>query len=110
MSNAESQQPHPYQRFEGTPEWVSIDRALLELTKNRDVVETTRHEYVVGYLCKALAEPLQNDLTKRQTVQPTNDEVRAILRAAKEEFQQRHPGRDPLAELIAERRAEAASE
>ena len=86
---------------------MSIDRALLELTKNRDVVETTRHEYVVGYLCKALVEPLQNDLTKRQ---PTNDEVRAILRAAREEFQQRHPGRDPLAELIAERRAEAASE
>ena len=43
---------HPYTRFEGTPLWRALERALDDLVTNRDLVETTRREYIVGYLCQ----------------------------------------------------------
>ena len=46
---------HPYADFAMSSQWSVIDRAVLELAENRDLVETTAHEYIVGYLCKALA-------------------------------------------------------
>jgi hypothetical protein len=56
MSQRVKRQRHPYERYQGTAEWMVIDRALVDLARNQDIVETTAHNYIVGYLCKALAE------------------------------------------------------
>ena len=45
---------HPYQEFEGTPLWSRVDRAVATLRKNGDIELTTRREYVVGYICRAV--------------------------------------------------------
>lgn len=98
---------HPYAELEGTAQWSVIDRALIELAENRDLVETTAHEYIVGYLCKALAEPAR--LAPQQIVQPLSPEgrrnaltnIRAAVRKANT------TNRDLAEELIAERRLEA---
>ena len=46
---------HPYENYASTEMWKTLDRAIDDLVKNRDIVETTRHVYIVGYLCKAVA-------------------------------------------------------
>jgi hypothetical protein len=46
---------HPYEAFESTAIWKKLDKAVNELVKNKDIVETTRREYIVGYLCEALS-------------------------------------------------------
>jgi hypothetical protein len=46
---------HPYKEFESTTRWRQLDKAVRELVKNKDIIETTRREYIVGYLCKALS-------------------------------------------------------
>jgi hypothetical protein len=55
MSNDNAQRDHPYRLFEATPEWAILDRAIRELVENYGIQETTAHEYIVGYLCKSLA-------------------------------------------------------
>ncbi len=100
------QKTDPYQRFTGTPEWTLIDRAISELAKNRDLQETTAHSHIVGYLCKALEDGKRKPSGKPKR---TREEVLAIFEAAREEFRLANPtGRDPVAELIAERREAAA--
>ena len=47
---------HPYVQFEGTKAWQVIDAALTALVKNKDVIEQTDRRYIVGSLCKALAD------------------------------------------------------
>jgi hypothetical protein len=64
MSVEDSSRPHPYLGLTTTPQWAVIDRAVLELAENRDLVETTAHEYIVGYLCKALAEGTVSDIER----------------------------------------------
>jgi hypothetical protein len=59
MNNAKAQNGHPYQKFESTPEWAILDRAIRELVENQDLRETTAHEYIVGYLCKSLADAVE---------------------------------------------------
>jgi hypothetical protein len=54
---------HPYKAHEGTPLWLALNEAVTELVKNKDLVETTRREYVVGYLCQRLTS-LPVDLVK----------------------------------------------
>jgi hypothetical protein len=54
---------HPYKAYEGTPLWLAIDEAVAELVRNKDLVETTRREYVVGYLCQQLRS-LPHDLVE----------------------------------------------
>ena len=46
---------HPYEGFESTAIWKKLDKAVEDLVRNKDIVETTRREYIVGYLCKALS-------------------------------------------------------
>ncbi len=101
---------HPYEQFEGTRQWSVLDRALSELTENSDLEEMTRHEYIVGFLCKALA-------TNEQDVDaPVADDmelayVRSTIAKAQAMMRQADPDGDSMAgELIAERRREAARE
>lgn len=48
---------------------------------------------------------------EQRSPQPkSREEVLEIFRAAREWYQATFPGRDPVAELFAERRAEAANE
>lgn len=91
-------------------QWSVIDRAVLELAENRDLVETTAHEYIVGYLCKALAE---RGAGVEMNMLPTSLEASRgeALRKLREAVKAANPGhRDLVSELIAERTAEAQHE
>jgi hypothetical protein len=101
MSSQPSPNPHPYLAYEGTAEWSAIDRAMQQLAANRDLVETTAHEYIVGYLCKALKEPATAEPATPQGRQEALQRIRAAVKKANP------AGRDLVAELIAERRLEA---
>ena len=46
---------HPYKKFQGTFLWERVDRAVTALAKNGDIQETTRREYIVGYICKTVS-------------------------------------------------------
>ena len=46
---------HPYEAFERTPLWKTLDAALAELEHNQDVALTTTRQHVIGYLCQQLA-------------------------------------------------------
>jgi hypothetical protein len=47
----------PYEAQRETPVWKIVDRAINDLVDNKDIVETTHRDYIVGYICKKL-EPL----------------------------------------------------
>ncbi|MFB7142857.1 hypothetical protein ACFCYN_25005 [Gottfriedia sp. NPDC056225] len=47
---------HPYVKFENTPLWNVISKGIDELVENNDIEETTKREYIVGYLCKLINE------------------------------------------------------
>ena len=47
---------HPYEQYESTKAWKTIDKAVSDLVQNKDIDETTAREYIVGYLCKMLYE------------------------------------------------------
>jgi hypothetical protein len=44
----------PYETYRGTKLWKNVDRATTDLAKNGDLVESTRRDYVVGFICKKL--------------------------------------------------------
>jgi hypothetical protein len=46
----------PHDRFEGTPLWDAVSRALLDLEENADLTLRTARPYVVGVLCERVAE------------------------------------------------------
>ncbi len=100
MSSHDSTYSHPYVGFEGTPAWSAIDKALQELAGNRDLIETTKHEYIVGFLCKSLAESVDEA--------PTPEVRRQALRSIRASVRQANPAhRDLVEELIQERQLEA---
>jgi hypothetical protein len=45
---------HPYKKYQSSPIWKILDHAIGDLVENGDVKETTRREYIVGYLSKKL--------------------------------------------------------
>jgi hypothetical protein len=47
---------HPYVEYEGSKEWRILDAEITELVRNNDLVEQTDRRYIVGALCKALAQ------------------------------------------------------
>ena len=47
-------QAHPYVRWEGTPLWRAVERAVADLVQNKDLVEDEYREYIVGYICKII--------------------------------------------------------
>lgn len=72
--------------------------------QNRSLTESSSHEYVVGYLCEALAKPQERQ-------QPSREEMLEAIRAARKAVQAANPdNRDLVAELLAERREEALRE
>ena len=101
---SDSRGAHPYSNLAGSPAWQIIDRAVAELAGNRDLVETTAHDYIVGYLCNALSSS-----TGDANGPPSDKEARrAALQKLRAAIQQANPDRrDLVSELIAERRAEA---
>jgi hypothetical protein len=48
----------PYETLKATPIWVIVDNAINDLVKNKDLVETTRRDYIVGYICEKLQRAL----------------------------------------------------
>ena len=44
----------PYEMHRGTPAWQLVDKAINDLVENEDIVETTRRDYIVGYICEKL--------------------------------------------------------
>jgi hypothetical protein len=48
----------PYEIYKGTPVWRILDKAVSDLVENNDLVETTRRDYIVGYICKKLQRVL----------------------------------------------------
>lgn len=47
---------HPYEDYEKTIGWKTIDKAINDLVKNNDLEECTAREYIVGYIVKSLIE------------------------------------------------------
>jgi hypothetical protein len=56
---------HPYEKYESSRIWKAIDDAISDLVDNGDVKETTRREYIVGYLCKKLWPELERGTKTR---------------------------------------------
>ena len=111
MSSREQSSDHPYSSLAGSPQWAVIDRAVLELAQNRDLVETTAHEYIVGSLCKALADRWRPE-NESSDLQPVTRRVRSdVLSKLREAVKAAKPtDRDLVEELIAERTAEGQHE
>ncbi len=53
---------HPYKIYESTTLWRVIDEAISDLVENKDIEETTRREYIVGYLAKYISEKIMVNL------------------------------------------------
>lgn len=47
---------NPYDQYRDTRLWKVIEEAIEELVRNKDLLEQTPREYIVGYLCKRLRE------------------------------------------------------
>ncbi len=47
---------HRYEHFKGKPLWKILNRGISRLVDNGDLLEQTRREYIVGYLCEQVAE------------------------------------------------------
>ena len=46
---------HPYAKYENSDLWSILKKTVTELVVNEDLTLQTREEYVIGYICKALA-------------------------------------------------------
>ena len=49
-----SEHNHPYKTYEGSPIWSVVETAIADLVGNQDIEETTRREYIVGYLVQQI--------------------------------------------------------
>jgi hypothetical protein len=43
-----------YDEYKSLKEWKTIEKALKELVKNKDLSITTQHDYVIGFIIKKL--------------------------------------------------------
>ncbi len=46
----------PYDAYRGTEVWKVVDKAICDLVYNHDLIESTRRDYIVGYICQKLQE------------------------------------------------------
>jgi hypothetical protein len=46
----------PYELYRGTKVWLNVEKAIHDLVENRDIVETTSRDYIVGYICKQMQQ------------------------------------------------------
>jgi hypothetical protein len=53
----------PYEKYEGTPVWKVVEKAISDLVDNDDIVETARRDYIVGFICKKLQRLLPKDVS-----------------------------------------------
>lgn len=89
--------------YEDTPEWAALARALDELAGTNRFLDIADRSYILGYLCEALR---RGGSKKKKR---SEEELRAILKNVQEAFIAHNPeGRDPMAELLAERREAGA--
>jgi hypothetical protein len=44
----------PYEDFRGTELWRVVEQTIKDIVENDDLVEKTRRDYIVGYICKKL--------------------------------------------------------
>jgi hypothetical protein len=44
----------PYETQKGTQVWRTVNKAINDLVKNKDLIETTDRDYIVGYICEKL--------------------------------------------------------
>ncbi len=51
-----SNHEHPYMLYQNTQNWELLSVAIEDLVRNRDLIVQTNRTYIVGYLCKTLAE------------------------------------------------------
>ena len=51
--------PFPYEKYQGSDLWKTIERAIADLVRNGDLEEKTSRKYIVGYLCKKLSSRLE---------------------------------------------------
>jgi hypothetical protein len=59
---------HPYMKYEGTPMWKWVSKALRDLVKNQDLIEKEDPRYTVGYICKTITDGQRRArVTKRVT-------------------------------------------
>lgn len=56
---------HPYVRYEGTPMWRWVHKGITDLVGNLDLVEREEREYIVGYLCKVIANGQAQEQRKK---------------------------------------------
>jgi hypothetical protein len=47
---------HPYEKYENTAIWSTVDNAITDLVANNDLVETTARPYIVGSPIKCLTD------------------------------------------------------
>jgi hypothetical protein len=47
---------NPYEIYKGMDLWKIVDGSVADLVENGDIVEMTRRDYIVGYLCKNLQQ------------------------------------------------------
>ncbi len=45
-----------YKSYEDLPIWRVVSKSVTELVRNGDLLETTGHPYIVGYICKSIVE------------------------------------------------------
>lgn len=48
----------PYEKYRGTALWEAVNNAVEKLVENNDIMEETRRDYIVGFICKELEEAL----------------------------------------------------
>lgn len=56
MRKEERDMNHPYKKYEKTVIWNSVWMAIEDLVENNDLEELTPREYIVGSICKKIAE------------------------------------------------------
>ena len=50
---------HPYTKFENSPLWPLINKAIAALVDNKDLVEKEHRDYITGYICKVILKGLE---------------------------------------------------
>ena len=46
----------PYEALKRSPAWKILEKGIADLVANGDITENTARRYVVGYLCRLLAD------------------------------------------------------
>jgi hypothetical protein len=60
---------HPYREYENTPEWGVLRDGISELVANGDLIRHAPNPYVIGYLCKRLADLQSTTKTSNRKLQ-----------------------------------------